>query len=52
MTEQQRDEAMKLLAAYDEAYASQGKNMADAKLIVMANYGDLCAQLLRRIVKT
>lgn len=43
-------ESRKLLAAYDGAMASQSGNMADAKLIVMANYGDLCADLLRAIV--
>lgn len=43
-------EARKLLAAYDEAMASQSGNTADAKLIVMANYGDLCASVLRAIV--
>ena len=44
------DEAQKLLAAYDEAMASQANNMADAKLIVMANYGDLCASELRFVL--
>ena len=52
MTPAQREEAVKLLAAYDAAMASQPKApMANVTLIVMANYGDLCASLLRAILK-
>ena len=52
MTPEQREEAEKLLAAYDAAMASQPKTPSNATLIVMANYGDLCAALLRDILKT
>lgn len=51
MTKEQRREAQGLLKAYDDAMACQSKNMADAKLIVMANYGDLAIEMLRSLLK-
>jgi hypothetical protein len=51
VTQEQRKEAEALLKAYDDAMASQERSMADAKLIVMANYGDLAANMLRQLVR-
>lgn len=36
-----------VLSAYAEALWTQKENGPDAQLIVMANYGDLCASLLK-----
>ncbi len=49
--EQEIESAQETLDAYQDAMASQEKNMSDAKLIVMANYGDLCASHLKRLLK-
>lgn len=51
LTRDQAEEAKALLANYDSAMESQGKGSSDAKLIVMANYGDLAANYLRAILK-
>lgn len=45
----EREQAKILLDTFDKAIASQ--NAPDAKLVVMANYGDMALMILRRIVK-
>ena len=42
-------EARALYAAYEEAWASQPDTISNAKLIVLANYGDLALGYLRAI---
>lgn len=50
----ERDElvgqAEKILKAYDMAMACQGEHSHDAKLMVLANYGDLALGLLRALL--
>lgn len=45
------EEGAEIITAFDRAMACQGEHAHDAKLIVMANYGDLAIGVLRAAIR-